>query len=59
MDFSYKTRQETIIKLQNEELDLLIIGRGLIVAGVAMQAAASGVKTSLVEMKDFSEGTSL
>ncbi|MGX6979166.1 type 1 glycerol-3-phosphate oxidase [Vagococcus elongatus] len=58
MSFSIKTRQETIKKLQTEELDLLIIGGGITGAGVAVQAAASGIKTGLIEMQDFSEGTS-
>lgn len=58
MAFSKKTRQESIEKLQNEELDLLIIGGGITGAGVAIQAAASGMKTGLIEMQDFAEGTS-
>ncbi|MGX6961318.1 type 1 glycerol-3-phosphate oxidase [Vagococcus xieshaowenii] len=58
MVFSIKTRQETIGKLQSEELDLLIIGGGITGAGVAIQAAATGLKTGLIEMQDFSEGTS-
>jgi len=58
MAFSKKTRQEYIEKLKNEELDLLIIGGGITGAGVAIQAAASGIKTGLLEMQDFSEGTS-
>ncbi|TLG79652.1 type 1 glycerol-3-phosphate oxidase [Vagococcus zengguangii] len=58
MVFSIKTRQETIGKLQAEELDLLIIGGGITGAGVALQAAATGLKTGLIEMQDFAEGTS-
>ncbi|AOF49045.1 type 1 glycerol-3-phosphate oxidase [Tetragenococcus halophilus] len=58
MVFSYKTRNEEIQKVQDEELDLLVIGGGITGAGVAVQAAASGMKTALVEMQDFAEGTS-
>lgn len=56
--FSRGTRQEHIEKMQQEELDLLIIGGGITGAGVAIQAAASGIKTGLIEMQDFAEGTS-
>ena len=56
--FSIETRQENIEKMQQEELDLLIIGGGITGAGVAIQAAASGIKTGLIEMQDFAEGTS-
>ena len=56
--FSRGTRQENIEKMQQEELDLLIICGGITGAGVAIQAAASGIKTGLIEMQDFAEGTS-
>lgn len=58
MTFSIHTRKQTIKAMQQEELDLLIIGGGITGAGVALQAAASGVKTGLIEMQDFAEGTS-
>ncbi|WP_122646439.1 type 1 glycerol-3-phosphate oxidase [Enterococcus mediterraneensis] len=57
MAFSKQTRQEMIQNLQ-KDLDLLIIGGGITGAGVAVQAAASGIKTGLIEMQDFAEGTS-
>lgn len=56
--FSRGTREESIKKMQQEKLDLLIIGGGITGAGVALQAAASGIKTGLIEMQDFAEGTS-
>ncbi|MBE6172276.1 type 1 glycerol-3-phosphate oxidase [Enterococcus sp. DIV0806c] len=56
--FSKKTRQDNIDHMKQEELDLLIIGGGITGAGVAIQAAASGIKTGLIEMQDFAEGTS-
>lgn len=58
MTFSAKTRKQTIAQLQSTPLDLLIIGGGITGAGVAIQAAASGIKTGLIEMQDFAEGTS-
>ena len=35
MTFSIKTRKNTVDKLKNEELDLLVIGGGITGAGVA------------------------
>ncbi|MGH1648498.1 type 1 glycerol-3-phosphate oxidase [Enterococcus gilvus] len=58
MSFSKATRKESIQVLKKEEMDLLIIGGGITGAGVAIQAAAAGMKTGLIEMQDFSEGTS-
>jgi alpha-glycerophosphate oxidase len=58
MAFSATTRTENIARLKNEMLDLLIIGGGITGAGVALQASATGIKTGLIEMQDFSEGTS-
>lgn len=58
MSFSKTTREKSIEVLKNEEMDLLIIGGGITGAGVAIQAAAAGMKTGLIEMQDFAEGTS-
>lgn len=58
MTFSIKTRAASIEKMQQDTLDLLIIGGGITGAGVAIQASASGMKTGLIEMQDFAEGTS-
>lgn len=58
MEFSKKTRELSIKKMQDRTLDLLIIGGGITGAGVALQAAASGLETGLIEMQDFAEGTS-
>lgn len=58
MTFSFKTRSNNIQKAQETTLDLLVIGGGITGAGVAVQAAAAGMQTALVEMQDFAEGTS-
>jgi len=58
MAFSLKTRAESISKMKSETLDLLIIGGGITGAGVALQACACKMKTGLIEMQDFAEGTS-
>lgn len=58
MVFSIERRKQDIKALKEETLDVLIIGGGITGAGTALQAAASGLKTGLVEMQDFAEGTS-
>lgn len=58
MTFSMKNRQQVIDQLQAEELDVLIIGGGITGAGLAVQTAGAKMKTGLLEMQDFSEGTS-
>ena len=58
MEFSRETRRLALQKMQERDLDLLIIGGGITGAGVALQAAASGIETGLIEMQDFAEGTS-
>lgn len=44
--------------MSKEELDVLIIGGGITGAGIALDATTRGMKTGLVEMQDFSAGTS-
>lgn len=58
MDFSIDKRANSIQRMKENTLDLLIIGGGITGAGVALQAAASGLHTGLLEMQDFAEGTS-
>lgn len=58
MKFSYKNRCQDIEKLKTTPFDVVIIGGGITGAGLALQAAASGLSTALIEMQDFSEGTS-
>ncbi|SFH65628.1 type 1 glycerol-3-phosphate oxidase [Pisciglobus halotolerans] len=58
MAFSHQTRKQAIQQMKAEQLDLLIIGGGITGAGVALQASAAGMKTGLIDMQDFAEGTS-
>lgn len=57
-DFSYFSRTDLIKRLQEEHFDLIIIGGGITGAGIALDAASRGMKTALVEKKDFASGTS-
>lgn len=51
-------RQATRTRLCEAPLDLLVIGGGIVGAGVARDAAMRGLRTALVEQHDFAYGTS-
>jgi glycerol-3-phosphate dehydrogenase len=51
-------RARTLGRLRDEHFDVLVIGGGITGAGVALDAAARGLKTALVEKRDFASGTS-
>jgi len=44
--------------MESESFDVLVIGGGITGAGVALDAAARGLRTALVERHDFASGTS-
>ncbi|MED1419509.1 glycerol-3-phosphate dehydrogenase/oxidase [Bacillus smithii] len=58
MIFSSENRDEVIEKMKTDTFDLLVIGGGITGCGIALDAAARGMKTALVEMQDFAAGTS-
>lgn len=58
MSFSALNRSALLSRLQSEHFDLIIIGGGITGAGIALDAASRGLKTALVEKKDFAYGTS-
>ena len=45
-------------RLESESFDVLVIGGGITGTGVALDAAARGLRTALVERDDFRSGTS-
>jgi glycerol-3-phosphate dehydrogenase len=51
-------RAEALRRLADERFDVLVIGGGITGAGVALDAAARGLSTALVERDDFASGTS-
>jgi glycerol-3-phosphate dehydrogenase len=57
-EFSWRTRRASLDRLQQEVFDVLIIGGGITGAGLALDAAVRGLKTALVEKRDFAAGTS-
>ena len=51
-------RAAVMATLANECFDLLIIGGGIVGAGIARDAALAGLRAALVERDDFASGTS-
>jgi len=51
-------RSEALQQLSAGLFDLLVIGGGITGAGVALDAAESGLRTALVEKGDLAAGTS-
>lgn len=56
--FSSLKRSQIINQMANTSLDLLILGGGITGAGIALDAASRGMKVALIDMQDFSSGTS-
>ncbi len=53
-----KNRSNLINNITKTEYDLIIIGGGITGAGIALDAASRGLKTLLLEKRDFASGTS-
>jgi glycerol-3-phosphate dehydrogenase len=51
-------REQTFALMENGTLDVLIVGGGIVGAGIARDAAMRGLRTGLVEQADFASGTS-
>ena len=51
-------RPTALTRLADTHFDLLVVGGGITGAGVALDAAARGLRTALVERDDFASGTS-
>jgi glycerol-3-phosphate dehydrogenase len=51
-------RSEALARLADEELDVLVIGGGVVGAGCALDAVTRGLKVGLVEARDYAAGTS-
>ena len=58
-EFSARTRANNIQTLKTERLDVLIIGGGIVGAGLIRDLALNGgIKVGLIEQGDFANGTS-
>ena len=51
-------RRDALERLQSEAFDLLVVGGGITGAGVALDAAARGLRVAIVDQNDFASGTS-
>jgi glycerol-3-phosphate dehydrogenase len=51
-------RGAALRRLRTDDFDILVVGGGITGAGVALDAAARGLRTALVERHDFASGTS-
>ncbi|GAB2509397.1 glycerol-3-phosphate dehydrogenase/oxidase [Paramicrobacterium agarici] len=51
-------RAEAIEEMSSKELDVLVIGGGIVGTGSAMDAVTRGLSTGLLEARDWSSGTS-
>ena len=51
-------RSDNLARLGVGTYDVLVVGGGITGAGVALDAAARGLRTALVERDDFASGTS-
>ena len=52
------TRTQALQSMADTELDVLVIGAGVVGAGAALDAASRGLKVGLVEARDMASGTS-
>ncbi|MFP5376060.1 MAG: FAD-dependent oxidoreductase [Acidimicrobiia bacterium] len=52
------SRDAALARLASEPFAVLVVGGGITGAGVALDAAARGLRTALVEARDFASGTS-
>lgn len=58
MSFSWQTRNQSLAQMKADTFDVLIIGGGITGAGLALDAVSRGLKTALIEKRDFAAGTS-
>jgi len=58
MSFSNKNRKDLVSELSTKQYDVLVIGGGITGAGIALDASLRGMNTAVVDMQDFSAGTS-
>lgn len=59
IEFSGRTRTQNIETLKSEPLDVLVIGGGIVGAGLIRDLALNGgIKAGLIEQADFASGTS-
>ncbi len=56
--FSASVRGENLARMESQPWDLLVVGGGIVGAGISRDAAMRGLSVALVERADFAGGTS-
>ena len=51
-------RAAAIVAMREEELDILVVGGGIVGTGAALDSATRGLRTGMVEARDWGSGTS-
>ncbi|MGN6271644.1 MAG: glycerol-3-phosphate dehydrogenase/oxidase [Protaetiibacter sp.] len=51
-------RKAALAAMREQELDVLVVGGGIVGAGTALEAATRGLRTGIVEARDWGSGTS-
>ncbi|MCW2916210.1 MAG: dependent oxidoreductase [Actinomycetia bacterium] len=51
-------RETALARMAAEEFDVVVVGGGIVGAGVALDAATRGLSVAVVEARDFASGTS-
>ena len=57
-DLGPGSRDRALAGMTSHELDVLVVGGGVVGAGVALDAVSRGLTTAIVEQRDFASGTS-
>jgi glycerol-3-phosphate dehydrogenase len=57
-DLSPQDRTRALAAMQEDELDLVIVGGGVVGAGAALDAATRGLSVGILEARDWASGTS-
>ena len=57
-DLNPRQRHEALAVLEGNDFDVLVIGGGVVGAGVALDAASRGLRVALIEARDYASGTS-
>ena len=55
---SPEQRQHALDEMAGDELDVLVLGGGVVGAGAALDAVTRGLRVGLVEARDYASGTS-
>ncbi|MDE3720604.1 glycerol-3-phosphate dehydrogenase/oxidase [Nocardiopsis sp. N85] len=51
-------REDALAAMRDEEFDVLVVGGGIVGAGIALEAVSRGLSTALIEARDHASGTS-